>query len=748
MQKQLLKHTKQDFFASIGLALVALPLVIGIAIASDAPVMAGIWAVLIPCVIATLVRGSEITINGPSAGLITVVALGIADFGGGLDGFKTVMAATIFAGGIQVLFGLLRLGRIGDMVPAAVSHGMLGAVGLIIISDQAHVALGVPPPAEIDPTKIDNHLDALVQIPASIQAQNPIIAMIAIISLLVLVGHNTLKNKIVQFVPAPIWIIALTIPIVFLFDFYSEPTISILGTDHTLKPDFLVGNILKNPTEEGLIIQPSFDHLSELKFWILTLTIVAVSSIETLVSAKAVDKMDPLQRQTNLDRELLAVGLSNIGSGFIGGLPVITAIPVYEGAKTRLSNFFFGAIMLIVIVVFSVVVAAIPLAALAVLLLFTAYRLASPKILLDTFRKGDDQFLILMATSIATLVQDLLFGIVVGIAMTLFIHFVKSNLDRKTFLKFLRKPSIDIKYTESIKEYYIEVDGVINFINIPQLKTTLRRAAKSEQVILDLSSTRLVDFTVMEYLHDYAEKYDIPGVSFDIVGLGAHETSSRHPNATRVLPDDKKPQLTRRQQSLEELSQKYNGQFWPETRWEVSTFKDFQFFLSRQIEYKFNTAKGNYKMFFEWETCDLTFQNRVGFNTEERYTSIALFHLPFNAPKFIIDHESLLDKIGMKLSVREQDINFDAFPNFSERFILQGPDEKAIRDFFGDGLIQFLEQNEEYHIECNGTVVLILRNMRFASPTAMDKMHKFNQELANTLMVNWREKALDLGTLL
>ena len=739
MQRRLLKYIKQDFWASIGLALITLPLVMGIAVASGAPTaMAGIWAVVASTLIATLIRGSEITINGPSATLITVVAGGILTFGGGIDGFKVVLAATILAGGIQVVLGVLKLGRIGDMVPVAVSHGMLGAVGLIIISSQGHVALGINP-EEVS----ENHLDALVEIFSSLQNQNPIIALITLISVVILVGHTTLKHRLIQLIPAPIWVIMLTIPIVYYFDCFEAQTVSIFNIEYELKPELLVS--LPEDIKNSFLF-PSFKEIDTVKFWLLAVTISAVSSIETLISAKAVDKIDPLQRQTSLNKELLAVGLSNIGSGFIGGLPVITAIPLYEGARTRKSNLFFGVICLLIITLLYAVVELIPLAALAVLLLLTAYRLVSPKILIDTFRKGDDQFLILIATSIATLVQGLLFGIFVGIGMTLFIHYVKSNLNRKSFFHYLRLPSIKIKYTESINEYYIEVDGVINFINIPKLRSTLREAASSRQIILDLSSTRLVDYTVMEYLHDYAEKYDIPNVSFDIVGLGAHETSSRHPNATRILPDDKKPQLTRRQQSLEELAEKYNGQFWPETRWEVSTFKDFQFFLSRQIEYKFNTAKGNYKMFFEWETCDLTFKKSIGFNTEERHTSIALFHLPFNAPKFIVGYESLLNRIGIKLSNLKQKISFNHFPDFSQRFILQGPDEKAVRNFFGDYLIEFLEKNEEYHIECNGTVVLILRNMRFASPTALDKMHLFNQELANVLMVNWREKALNLGT--
>jgi hypothetical protein len=237
-------------------------------------------------------------------------------------------------------------------------------------------------------------------------------------------------------------------------------------------------------------------------------------------------------------------------------------------------------------------------------------------------------------------------------------------------------------------------------------------------------------------------------MNFELVGLGAHDAYSRHPNATRILPSDKKPQLNKRQISLRELSEKNNGTFWPEVRWDFQQLKDFDFFKSRTVEYTFNIAKGNYKMFFEWQTCDITFEEGSTFSNQERYTSVSILHLPFNAPKFVLQREVLLDKIGVKLALKEEDINMDKHPGFSEKFLLEGSDPEAVRKFFNQPLIEYLNENPNYHIECNATMLLIFKEMRFATPSAMTHLHEFSNELAEILLESWKAQPLDLEAML
>lgn len=735
---KLTQHFKDDMSAALGLALVVLPLSLGISIASSAPPMAGVISAIVGGLVATFFRGSHITVNGPSAGLIAVMLSGILALGNGdlTIGFGCLLAATVIAGILQMLMGLLRLGEIGDMVPAASIHGMLAAVGIIIFSTQIHITLGVQVPS-------NSAFESLKLIPQSIFHLNPFITIISLIVIIVLVLHHKIKNEYAQLIPPPIWILVFTIPLVYGFNFFENHSLNFLGQFYNIGPEYLVSipsNVLQN------LHTPIWDKIQTPIFWLVVFSITIISTIETLVSTKIVDKIDSLNRQSNLNKELFAVGLSTSLSGLIGGLPVITAIPVYSGAKTKWSNFYYGIILLILVLFCAPFIQKIPLAALAVLLVYTGYKLAAPKVLIETYRKGDDQFLIFLTTLFASLSQGFLVGILVGIITTLFNHFVKSNLEFKQFLKYLTEPSISTNRTENSHELYIRLKGVVNFINIPKLKRVMRLAANEKYIVLDMSHARLIDYTVLEYLHDDVD-YDILNVKLEIIGLETHDASSRHPNATRILPEDKKPQLNKRQQDLELLSHEHSGEFWPETRWNMNLFKDFNFFKTRNIEYTLNTAKGNYKLFFEWETCDITFEEG-GLFAKERHTSVSLLYLPFNAPIFVLQQEAFLDKIGIKLNLQSEDINFYEHPEFSDTFLLQGPDPSSVRDFFNPKLIQYLEKHPYYHIESNGSVILIFKEMRFSSPSEMANMHRFSLGLSDILLASWKEQTMKIDALI
>lgn len=735
------RYMKDDLAAGLGLALVVLPLALGIGVASGVPAIAGVIAAVVGGVVATFFRGSHVTINGPSAGLIAVMLIGGIVLGDGdaLIGFYYLLAATVVAGGIQMILGLLRFGEIIDITPSAAISGMLAAVGLTIIGTQFHTILGVS-------LEFGNAFDSLGSIPQSLHQLNPIVAIIGLVAATVLFLHERLEYAFVQLLPAPIWIILFCIPFVYYFNFFQTHDIVLGSIKVQVGPAYLV-DLPSN--WRAYWSQPNFDKLGELRFWLVATSIVIISTIETLVSAKVVDKMDPFDRHTNLNRELFAVGVSTVVSGCLGGLPVITAIPVYNGAKTKWSNLYYGLFLGIFVLLFASIIELIPLTALAVLLVYTGYQLASPKIWVNTYRKGDDQFLIFLTTLLSTLVYGLLVGTFVGIATTLFVHYVKSNLTRQQFFNYLIHPSIEVERTENVKELFIRLNGIVNFINIPSLKRVLRHHAKQEQhIIVDLSHTRLADYTVLEYLQDEAPVYDLDGVTFEVVGLGAHDVTSRHPNATRILPDDKKPQLNQRQKALKALSESNNGIFWPEVRWNFDQLSNFESFKRRTIDYTFNTAKGNYKMFFEWETCDITFKKNTAFSNQGQYTSIAILHLPYNAPTFILQTESLADRVGMKLALRETDVNFDSHPKFSSLFLLQGTDVVSIHKFFSNELLDFLIQNPNYQLESNGAMLLIMSNMRFASPSEMQRLHVFSQRLAELLLESWKSQPIDLEALL
>lgn len=733
-----LRHNQNDLQAGFGLALVILPLALAIGVASGAPMLSGVLTAIVGGLLTSILRSSSITINGPSAGMAAVVVSGVLLLGEGdpIIGFRYFLGATVLAGILQLIGSFLRLGESADIIPSAAIHGMLAGVGVLLFTSQLPIALG------LISVQFTSPIDTLSNIPSYILDANPLIVLISILSVFIIYNYKKISTYIK--VPLPILIVLATTPIILFFDFNNSQDLSVAGYEISIGPQYL----LRFPEHlTGLFTFPLFDKINTVSFWSIAFNIAILSSIETIISSKAVDKLDTARRKTNLNKELFAVGLSNCTLGIIGGLPLITAIPVYNGGRTKLSNIYYGIFLIIFIIFLAPFIQYISQACLAILLIFTGYKLASPKMILDTYKRGDDQFLIFISTLTASISIGLIEGIVVGILTTLFIHFAKSNMGYKQFWGFLIKPAIRNNSTENNYEYYLYLEGIINFVNIPKLKRTLRSLSEEKHIVLDMSNARLIDYTALEYLHEEARLYDIPYSQFELIGLEAHDASSRHPNATRVLPDNKKPQLTQRQESLAKISKQFNGTFWPEINWDNQRFKGYYLFQNRTIEYRSNTAKGNYKMFFEWESCDITFKDTILFSNQERHTTVMLLHLPFNAPKFILHNKSSLTTT-IKKGVEYYPVSFMHNRDFDHQFYVTGESPEHLLDFLDESILNFLLENPDYKIESNGSTILMCKDMRFATPSSVSKRHEFSQEFISYLMAAWKKQPLDLKTLL
>lgn len=714
---------KDDITAAFSMALVMIPLALGIAIASDAPIMSGVWSAVVGGLLATWLRSSHLAVNGPATGLVVVVLGGVHHFGAALGlayGFSIVLAATIVAGVFLIIAGLLGLGRLADTFPRAVVQGLLAAIGLMILGRQLHVALGA---MQIG----SSSYEILMDIPRALLRPNPLIAILGLGSLLLLSVHSSINYRWVQTIPAAIWVMFFAFVYTLVFQFDTPDTYTIFGANFEINPKEQLVTLPNNLLDTFRF--PIFKAINQIDFWVYALTIAVFVFMETLMSGKIVDALDPQKRHTNLNRELIAVGFSNMVAGSLGALPIITAIPLYNGAKTKMANFYHAVILLLLAGLLSYYKVSLPLAALAALLVYTGYKFASPKLIKDAYRKGDDQLIVFVATLLTALNYGLLIGIAVGLVVSLMIHYAKANLELKPFVKSLLRPVITTKRRPVSDELSIRPQGVLNFVNILYLKKIIRDSAAEKHIILDLSHTRLIDLTVLQYLGEEAEVLDIPNVFFDVIGLDTHAAASRHPYAMRVLPEDQKPQLSKRQVALKKITLQYEGEFFPEIRWDVNHLRDFIFFRTRKIDYKLNVAKGLYGMFFDWESCDIAFAEGSIFANQERHTSIIMLHLPFNAPIFVLERENILDALAMK-----QDINFVEFSHFSQKFLLQGTDREAIEEFFSPDLILFLEKNESYHIESNGTMLLIFKQMSFANAGDMQQMHTFSEQLAKILV--------------
>lgn len=532
------EHWRNDLLSGFLVFLIALPLCLGIAIASGFPPSAGLITALVGGLVISRLNGSYVTINGPAAGLIVVILSAVQTLGEGdaQAGYRYTLAAIMLAGAMQFLMGVNRTGQLSAFFPSAVVHGMLAAIGIIIIAKQSHVLLGVDP----EPGSI---FSTLAQIPHSLLNPDPVIALIGLSGLVVLFFWPRVKQPTLKLIPAPIMVVLVGMGFGQFFGLQHEhlhPFLSgaelAAGHAHLIAPRFLVD--IPDQFSDFFYL-PDFSKMQTLAFWETAVSICLVSSLESLLSANAVDKLDPYQRSSDLDRDLTAVGLGNMIVGFIGGLPMIAEIVrssanINNGAKTGWANFFHGLILLVFVVLFPHLIHNIPLASLAVLLVYTGYRLASPQSFKRVLEIGVEQFCLFTITIVGVLATDLLTGVALGMMVKLGIH-----LARGVWFENMFKIHFVIQSGES-NTITVKLSGSALFSNFLPLKNALDELENGKNIIFDFSEGYLIDHTVLEFIHDFSNRYTAQGGSCREIGH-ALEKFSDHALAARLMTrDDRK----------------------------------------------------------------------------------------------------------------------------------------------------------------------------------------------------------------
>ncbi len=730
-----IENWRSDLVAGVSVALVALPLAMGIAIAADLPPISGLISAIVGGLITTLIRSSHVAINGPANGLIVVLLIAVEALrdASGVS-YPYVLAACVVAGTIQVLMGFLRFGKLGNYFPASVIQGMLAAFGVIIIGKQIHTAVGHHVTGTV--------IETFKTLPSSIMSPNVPILIIALVSLLILIVHSQVKNRTVHFLPAPVWVLLWAVPAAYLFDLARGHNTTIYGKTYPVGPEFLIR------VPESLIdsmVFPDFSRMDELVFWNVVLTLCFVTSVETVLSAKVVDKLDPYRRRTDLNRDLAAVGVSTVVSGFLGGLPVTaviirSSVNINHGAQTRWSNFFHGSILLLSIILIPNLIQEVPLAALAAILVFTGFRLAGPKVFRDALRKGNDQVFLLTTTLLAVLFLGLLQGIVAGLGMTLLLHWLWSGIPPSEFLRDVLRPDFQLVQEDSGTST-IRVRGVVCFLNLFWLERLLARTHGSEAVVVDLGNAKLVDATTQEFLHECEVRSD--SQRFDILGLSQHLPSSAHPMALRrrhsPLQERKSARLTQRQRRLAAIAESKGWQFDPDIDWEPLAGRVFHFFESRPIEYRRNILRGSYEeLGVSWEVEDVTFDEGAFLATEEHHTTIQYLTLPLDLPPFAVERRGFLDRLLEFAGYRESD--FVVYPDVSSEFVIRSLPGLDIGSLFTPALLDLLDEQPLYHFESNGSALILFRHDRLAGPAEIESMVWFSQNLVELLLAEGRAR--------
>lgn len=495
--QSLFKYWKNDLPASIVVFLVALPLCLGIALASGAPLISGLIAGIVAGIVVGSLSGSHLSVSGPAAGLTVIVLNAITELGS----FEMFLAATLLAGVIQIAMGTLKAGIVGLYFPSSVIKGMLAAIGLILIMKQIPHLIGVDTDAfgEMDFRQADgsNTFSFLADSLGNVYIGSAIVGLTCLALLIVWEQSFVKSNKVLNKIPGGLIAVALGLAISFgISAFFPEFAIS---SEHLVNlPDL---SAMESPA--SILTFPDFSAFLNPQVYIVAGTIAIIASLETLLSIEAVDKMDPEKRKTPQNRELFAQGVGNTISGLIGGLPM-TAVIVRSTtnldarAKTKLSAVLHGIWLLLAIAVFAQYLNYIPLASLAAILIMVGYKLSKPALYKTQFRLGKQQFVPFITTVVAILFTDLLVGILIG--MSVGVYFIlRANYKVSHFYH------EEEKVQDGRMRIKIQLSEHVSFLNKANLMLTLEELPSHSEVIIDGSNTKDIDYDVLELLYNFKE---------------------------------------------------------------------------------------------------------------------------------------------------------------------------------------------------------------------------------------------------
>jgi MFS superfamily sulfate permease-like transporter len=481
---------KYDLPSGLSVFLVALPLCLGIALASGAPLYAGILSGIIGGIIVSFISGSQLSVSGPAAGLSTVVAASILSYGD----YKIFLLAVIVAGIFQVILGALKLGIIANYFPSAVIKGMLAAIGILLIAKQIPFALGYDKPnfwssGFLSFFRGKNLHDSFHNLNIHTTRGAIIISMASLAVLILLQQPFAKKLKVV---PAPLIAVLVGILINYLFE--------TVTSSYSLKEAQLV-SIPKNIF--GNISFPAFSKIfSNSEIWKDGVIIGLLATLETLLCIEAIDKLDIHNRITPVNRELVAQGLGNVTCGLLGAIPMTAVIVrgaanVDAGARTKLSSFTHGVFLLLTVLFIPFALNKIPFASLAAILFVTGYNLTKPKLYKNMWSLGWKQFLPFMITIIIILMTDLLIGVTTGLLLS--VYYIVSNNFKAEY-----KVQTDTKNGHEI--FYIKLNSNVTFLNKVKLKDALDKIPEESKLTIDGSECNFIDYDILEIISEFENK--------------------------------------------------------------------------------------------------------------------------------------------------------------------------------------------------------------------------------------------------
>ncbi|GEO19811.1 bifunctional SulP family inorganic anion transporter/carbonic anhydrase [Cyclobacterium qasimii] len=499
-------NPSKDIPSGIVVFLVALPLCLGIALASGAPLISGLISGMIGGIVVGLMSRSHTSVSGPAASLSAVVLVAIQLLGS----FQVFLLALLIGGLIQIILGLLKAGRIADYIPTNIIKGLLAAIGLILVFSQLPYALGV----ELDKSRLLNYSQDVFtglqeRILLVITSMEPGAILLSLISLGIMIFWDKTPLKHLKLFPPSLFVVILGVVLNQLFKIFI-PSLFLDGV-HLV-------NIPEISHFGSLFTFPDFTAINDRKVWTYAFTIAIIGSIATLLNLEATDNLDPHKRRSPPNQELVAQGIGNTLSGLLGGIPITSVIVrssvnIEAGAESKLSTLIHGLLLMVSVLFLSNIINLIPLASLAAILLLVGYKLTSFHIIRQMYKKGWVQFLPFAVTVIAILITDVLLGVMIGSAVSVF-FLLRSNFHNPYYIEATNP-------TNKNKTVRLELSNEVSFLNKPAIKSTLWNLPKGTKVIIDASFSSYIEPDILEIFEDYKHTFAKENnIEFNIIGLG------------------------------------------------------------------------------------------------------------------------------------------------------------------------------------------------------------------------------------
>ena len=732
------ENWQADLKAGFVVSLVALPISIALALASGAPAIAGLISAVIGGILVAHLGGSFVTITGPGNGLAVVTLAAITTLGGGdmLSGYYMALGAIVVSGALLVLLGSVRLGVLADLFPTSAVQGMLAAIGVIILAKQSHTMIGTLQPESTDPIPLlIEFFTSLESVLVWTDPSSLRIAAVGLGSLLFLILFSRIRISWMHVIPAPLWVVVLAVGT------------QMIGTKVTGSSFFAPEFLVQIPADwMSSWRMPDFSGITEGPFWSAAIALTFIASIESLLSIKGMDRLDPYKRKSNVNKDLRALGIATIVSGLLGGLSVVTVIArssvnVSNGAKTRSANFFHGALILVFILFLRTLLTQIPLPALAAILVFTGYKLLNPSQFRRIANIGLEQLFLFFFTFFATLVFGLIAGIAIGMLTTLLVQFFLTGAGWD-IVRYFHRPNT-LLFEEEDGKFILNINYFANFLNYPRLKSKLDSVPSTSTLIADFSNTTFVDHTVMEHLSGYIQTFEQKGGHMELVGLDEFAPSSSHPlgvqskrrgnasllDAGALLNRSKAMPLSGKQEKLSNFAVLHDMNYtaWPTPDWDLRVGQ-FSYFRYRSIDYTTNLIEDKEHAIFAIEVNSHSGEFIV--KDSQHLACVVIEPEGVDLPKFVMDRERIFERLTHFAGVRDITLGD---PAFDQRYALKGKNEAKIKAFFTESCISFLSEHPAFHMESNGKAILIFHKERVASVAEFKLMVNFARQWAERM---------------